>query len=198
MARKICRADSEVGGSGLIFQETQLAGAFVLEVQRHEDNRGFFGRTFCTQEFAEHGLNPSCMQCNISFNARKGTLRGMHLQVAPHEEAKLVRCTMGAIHDVIVDLREHSETYLQHVACELSAENRRMLFVPEGFAHGFLTLTDSTEVFYQMSSMYVPGSASGFRHDDPTLNLEWPGQVVEISEQDRNWPDFQIKTRNDA
>jgi len=182
----------------LIFEATRLNGAFVLDLERHDDERGFFARSFCAEEFAEYGLDPSCLQCNISFNARKGTLRGMHFQVSPYEEAKLVRCTMGAIHDVIVDLREESPTYLEHIAVELSAENRRMLFVPKGFAHGFLTLTDSAEVFYQMSSIYVLGSASGLRYNDPALEIEWPGMPIEISERDRTWPNYQTSTRSDG
>ena len=174
----------------MIFDETQLAGAFIIDPERMEDERGFFARTFCVDEFTAHGLDPACVQCNISFNLRRGTLRGMHTQKPPHEEAKLVRCTLGAIHDVIIDLRPGSTTYAEHVGVELSAENRRMLYIPKGFAHGFQTLADNSEVFYQMSSMYVPGSASGVRYNDPAFGIEWPLPVTEISERDVAYPDF--------
>ena len=147
----------------MIFTETRLAGAYLIEPERIEDERGFFARTWCRDEFERHGLNPRLVQCNVSYNARRGTLRGMHYQAKPHEEAKLVRCTRGAIYDVIVDLRPDSPTYRQWVAAELTAENRRMLYIPEGFAHGFQTLADETEVFYQMSELFHPESARGVR-----------------------------------
>lgn len=178
----------------MIFTETALAGAFLIEPERIEDQRGFFARSFCTAEFAAHGLDTRCAQCNISFNARRGTLRGMHFQRAPHEEAKTVRCTSGAIHDVIVDLRRESPTFGAHVAFELSRENRRMLFVPAGFAHGFQTLTDETEVFYMMSTAYVPGAAEGLRYDDPALGIQWPEPVRAISDRDLGYEPFDPAT----
>jgi len=172
----------------MLFTETTLAGAYVIAPERQADERGFFARTFCADAFAERGLATDFPQCNISFNAERGTLRGMHYQEPPHAEAKLVRCTMGAIHDVIVDLRPDSPTFTQWVAAELSAENRRMLYIPEGLAHGFLTLTDSSEVFYQISRRYDRASARGVRYDDPAFGIDWPGPIKVISERDRNWP----------
>lgn len=172
------------------FEQLRLEGAFLIRPQPIEDSRGFFARSFCGQEFAAQGLKPSFVQCNISFNARKGTVRGMHFQLPPHEEVKLVRCTAGAIHDVIVDLRPGSPTRGQWLAVELSARNRHMLYVPEGFAHGFKTLEDATEVFYQMGSAYVPGAASGLRYDDPALAIDWPEGEVVISDRDLSYPPF--------
>ncbi len=174
----------------MIFIPTRLAGAFILEPEKQEDDRGFFARTWCQRELEAHGLNPRLVQCSISFNKKKGTLRGLHFQSAPHEEAKLVRCTMGAIYDVILDLRGHSPTFKEHVAVVLSAENRKMLYVPEGLAHGFQTLEDHTEVFYQMSEFYVPASAGGVRWDDPAFGIQWPAADRIISERDRSYPDF--------
>ena len=156
------------------FIETRLKGAFVIEPERLADERGFFARMWCQREFIAHGLNPDLVQCNISFNTNKGTLRGMHHQAAPHEEAKLVRCTMGAIYDVIIDLRPDSPTYKAWLAVELTAPNRKMLYVPEGFSHGFMTLADNTEVFYQMSEFYSPECASGIRWNDPQFGIVWP------------------------
>lgn len=170
------------------FIETGLKGSWLLEPECHGDERGFFARTFCAREFAEHGLPDRFAQCNISFNHKRGTLRGMHFQHPPHEEGKLVRCTMGAIHDIIVDLRPDSPTRLQHFAVELSAENRRQLFVPKGFAHGFQTLADGSEVFYQMSEFFVPGVAAGLRYDDPALGLHWPLPVSVIATKDLELP----------
>lgn len=174
----------------MIFAETGLAGAFVVDVERREDERGFFARSWCRREFAARGLNPELVQCDISFNIRKGTLRGMHYQIAPCEEAKLVRCTRGALCDVIVDLRPGSATFKQHAREVLTAENRRMLYVPEGFAHGFLTLEDATEVFYQMSEYHAPERARGFRWNDPAFGIPWPAEVEVVSERDRSYPDF--------
>jgi dTDP-4-dehydrorhamnose 3,5-epimerase len=174
----------------LIFSETRLKGAWIVDLERLEDERGFFARSWCQREFAERGLNPSLVQCNISFNRKKGILRGMHYQVTPYEEAKLVRCTMGALYDVIIDLRPGSSTFRQWVAAELSASNRRMLFVPEGFAHGFQTLEDNTEVFYQMSAVYSAGHAEGVRWDDPAFGIQWPPGDRIISARDRAYPDF--------
>jgi dTDP-4-dehydrorhamnose 3,5-epimerase len=174
----------------VIFVPTALPGAFVIELERLEDERGFFARTWSAQEFEAHGLNAQLVQCSTSFNRRRGTLRGMHWQVAPFAEAKLVRCTMGAIHDVVLDLRPDSPAYLQHLAIELSAANRRMLYVPEGCAHGFQTLVDDTEVFYQMSQVYSPEHARGVRWDDPAFGLPWPPGERIMNDRDRNYPDF--------
>jgi len=172
------------------FAQTELAGAFVVDLEPIEDERGFFARSFCVEEFTRHGLDPLVQQCNVSFNRLKGTLRGMHSHVHPFEEAKLVRCTRGGIFDVIIDMRPGSATYKRHVGVELTAENRRALFVPEGFFHGFLTLDDNTEVFYQMSRVFVPGKAIGIRWNDPAFGIVWPGEVRAISEKDRSYPDF--------
>jgi dTDP-4-dehydrorhamnose 3,5-epimerase len=174
----------------LIFTETKLAGAFVIEMERRADERGFFARTFCRQEFEAHGLNPGVVQCNVSFNKRKGTLRGMHYQAAPFAEAKLVRCTSGSIYDVIIDLRPSSATFKKYFAVELSAENGRMLYIPEDFAHGFQTLQEDTEVFYQMAQRYSAEQARGVRWNDPAFGIEWPEGERIIIERDKNYPDF--------
>ena len=178
----------------MFFQETALVGAYIIDADMHHDDRGFFARTWCRNEFAERGLNPRLVQCNISFNLKKGTWRGMHYQLAPHEEAKLVRCTMGAICDVVVDLRPDSPTFKQHVTVELSAKNRRMLYIPERFAHGFVTLEDNSEIFYQMSEFYAPESARGFRWNDPVFAIDLPFGISVISERDRDYPDFRVDT----
>lgn len=171
------------------FLPTELHGCFVVDPQPLADERGFFARTFSAEEFSRHGLNPAVGACSISFNARRGTLRGLHLQVAPHDEAKLVRCTQGRVFDVAVDLRPGSPTHLGWTSAELSADNHRSLYLPEGFAHGFLTLEDSTEVTYQMSHAYVAEAASGLRWDDPALGIAWPGTgALTISQRDRAWP----------
>jgi dTDP-4-dehydrorhamnose 3,5-epimerase len=172
----------------MIFTETELPGAFVIDLDARRDERGFFARTFCQQEFEAHGLEPVVAQCNLSYNHAAGTLRGMHLQVEPAPEAKLVRCTAGAIYDVIVDLRPGSPTRLRHVGVELTARNRRALYVPGMFAHGYLTLTDDAEVTYQVSEFYTPGAERGLRHDDPALGIAWPVPVTVISEKDASWP----------
>jgi len=174
----------------MLFTETDLKGAFLIEPERREDSRGFFARTWCEKEAVAHGINPRVVQCDISFNRRKGTLRGMHYQKPPFEEAKLVRCTMGAIHDVIIDLRRDSPTFKHHLALVLTAESRRMLYIPEGFAHGFQTLEDSTEVFYQMSQFYAPDCAAGVRWNDPAFGIEWPDDTRIINERDQTYPDF--------
>ncbi len=162
----------------------------MIEVEKREDQRGFFGRTFCREEFEAHGLNSQVVQCNTSFNKRKGTLRGMHFQAVPFAEAKLVRCTSGSIYDVIIDLRPASRTFKRHFAVELSAANQRMLYIPENMAHGFQTLEDDTEVFYQMSQMFSAEHARGVRWNDPAFGIEWPADERIITERDRNYPDF--------
>lgn len=172
----------------MIFVETPLSGAFVVEPERIEDHRGFFARSFCQREFAARGMASTLVQCNISYNHKAGTLRGMHFQAAPHEEAKLVRCTMGAIHDVIVDLRPESPTYRQWFGVDLTADNRRMLFIPAGFAHGFQTLVDGSEVFYQMSEFFHADSGRGLRFDDPALDIRWPLDALIVSDRDRSYP----------
>ena len=174
----------------MIFRESKLRGAFIIEPELLEDERGFFARTFSRDEFDAHRLNPQVVQCNISFSKSKGSLRGMHFQAAPYEEAKLVRCTSGAIYDVIIDLRADSSTFKQWIAVELTAENRCMLYVPEGLAHGFQTLEEDTEVFYHMSEFFHPESARGIRWNDPTFSIEWPITAVIASTKDRNYPDF--------
>jgi len=164
----------------------------VIDFEPREDERGFFARTFCAREFEEHGLNSRLVQSSISFNKERGTLRGMHWQEAPHGECKLVRCTRGAIYDVMLDLRRESSTFREWIALELSAENRRQVYVSEGFAHGFQTLTDSTEVFYQMSEFFAPDSARGVRWNDPAFTIHWPHAGRQImSERDTSYPDFQ-------
>lgn len=174
----------------MIFQETPLAGAYVIDIQRLEDERGFFARTWCQREYAAHGLNPSLAQCSISFNKQKGTLRGMHYQLPPHAEAKVVRCTRGAIFDVIIDLRPESPTYKQHFGLTLTPENHTMLYVPERCAHGLLTLADETEVLYLISEFYAPEQARGVRWNDPAFAIQWPETVQVISERDTAYPDF--------
>ncbi len=159
-------------------------------MEKYVDRRGYFARTYCEQEFASHGLNSSFVQCNVSFNKLKGTLRGMHFQTAPYEEAKLIRCTRGAIYDVIIDLRLGSPTFKRHFTIALSAENGKMLYVPEGFAHGFQTLEDNTEVFYQMSQFYTADHARGVRWNDPAFGIEWPADERIILERDQSYPDF--------
>jgi dTDP-4-dehydrorhamnose 3,5-epimerase len=171
----------------MIFHETKLRGAFLIELERREDNRGFFARTFCQKEFAAHGLKPVIAQANVAYNARKGTLRGMHFQFPPAGESKLVRATRGAILDIIVDLRPESPTYLQHVAVELSADNHRALYVPERFAHGYQALEDRTETSYQVGEFYTPDCEGGLSPFDPLLGLSWPLPVGPMSEKDSKW-----------
>ncbi|MGI8654644.1 MAG: dTDP-4-dehydrorhamnose 3,5-epimerase [Pyrinomonadaceae bacterium] len=174
----------------MIFTETKLKGAFIVEPERLADERGFFARSWSAREFAQRGIDSRLVECNISFNKKKGTLRGMHFQTAPHAQAKLVRCTMGAIYDVIIDLRPASQTFRQWIAAELSAANGRMLFVPEEFAHGFQTLEGNTEVFYQMAEYYAPESGSGVRWNDPAFGIEWPPDERIIIDRDQQYPDF--------
>ena len=171
----------------MIFTETKLKGAFVIDLERREDNRGFFARSFCQHEFADHGLKPVIAQANVAFNHKKGTLRGMHFQFPPAAETKLVRATRGAILDIIVDLRPESPTYLKHVAVELTADNHRALYVPERFAHGYQVLEDTTETSYQVGEFYAPGTEGGLLYSDPRLGLTWPLEMTEISEKDRLW-----------
>lgn len=174
----------------MIFAETELPGARIVDLERHEDARGFFARTWCRREFREEGLASEMVQSSLSFTGARGTLRGMHLQMPPCEEAKLVRCVRGAIHDVIIDLRPESPTFTEHLAVELTAENRRALYVPEGFAHGFQTLEDATEVFYQMSEFHSPGHARGVRWNDSAFGIHWPVDDPTLKARDANYPDF--------
>ncbi len=173
----------------MIFSETTLKGAFTIELEKREDDRGFFARGWCRKEFADHGIHVEALQGNVSWNPAKGTLRGMHWQVAPHEEGKLIRCPRGRIFDVIVDLRPGSPTQYQWFGAELTSENYRMMWCPPGFAHGFQTLEDNCEVNYLVSAAYSPEASRGLRYDDPAIGIAWPLPVTTISEQDRNWPD---------
>lgn len=172
------------------FTETKLQGVFIIDIEPVEDARGFFARTWCQREFEAHGLCMQWVQCNISFNKHRGTLRGMHYQMAPFAEVKLVRCTAGAIYDVIIDLRPSSPTFKRWLSVELAAERQRMLYIPEGFGHGFQTLADASEVFYQMSQFYAPEYARGVRWDDPAFKISWPEDNRIISEKDQGFPDF--------
>jgi dTDP-4-dehydrorhamnose 3,5-epimerase len=174
----------------VIFIETALKGAFIIEPEQLTDERGFFARTWCQREFTVHGLNPRLVQCSVSFNRKKGTLRGMHYQAKPYEEAKLIRCPRGAIYDVIIDLRLDSPTFKQWVAFELTANNGLILYVPEGYAHGFQTLEDCTEVFYQISEFYTSTFSRGVRWNDPAFAIQWPLAERIISERDQSYPDF--------
>jgi dTDP-4-dehydrorhamnose 3,5-epimerase len=174
----------------MIFEPLALSGAFHIRSEPFPDDRGFFARIFCQREFARHGLSARVAQSSLSFNRSRHTLRGMHYQVGEHAEVKLVRCTAGSIHDVIIDLRPGSSTYLQHVAVTLSAGERNLLYVPAGFAHGFLTLEDETEVCYQISEFYAPEAARGARWDDPAFGIDWPHPPAVISERDRSYPDY--------
>ena len=177
----------------MIFMETPLKGATLVCPELISVERGFFARSWCAREFGDHGLESRFVQCNISYNRGKGTLRGMHYQIPPFEEGKLVRCTRGGIHDVIIDLRHDSVSFGKHFGVTLTAENRTMLYVPKGFAHGFLTLENDTEIFYQMSEFYAPDCARGIRWNDPAFTIEWPGEVRIISEKDCSYPDYDLK-----
>ena len=172
----------------MIFTESQLPGAYIIDMTCMDDERGFFARSFCPEEFAAHGLALHLGQCSVSFNAKKGTLRGMHFQVAPDAEAKLVRCTRGSIFDVIIDLRPDSPTHGHWLGVDLSADNHLMLYVPEGFAHGYQTLTDDAEMYYMTSAFYAPNAARGVRFDDPEFSIQWPLAATVVSDQDRSWP----------
>ena len=180
------------------FTSTGIGGVWVIEAERLEDERGFFARTWDVEEFAQRGLNPKLAQCSISYNRARATLRGLHYQAAPHEEAKVVRCTAGAIFDVALDLRPGSASFSEWFGIELSAENRRALYVPEGCAHGFLTLDDGCEVHYQISQTYTPEAARGVRWNDPAFAIGWPGEVVVINERDSSYPDFQLERAGQA
>ena len=174
------------------FTETELQGAFAIDLEPREDERGFFARAWCEQELADHGLDTRVSQCNLAYNTKEGTLRGMHYQAPPHAEVKLVRCTSGGVYDVIIDLRPDSPSYMGWIGVELTAENRRALYVPEGFAHGYQTLSDGTETYYQVSAPYTPAAERGVRWDDPVFGIEWPPAAERvISEKDRAWPDYQ-------
>lgn len=175
----------------MIFTETRLKGAYLIDIDRREDERGFFARTWCMEEFKQHGLNSRLAQCNISVNKKRGTLRGMHYQVAPFAEAKLVRCTKGAIYDVIIDLRPDSATFKEWFAVEINAENRRALYIPEGFAHGFQTLEDDSEVCYQMSEFYHPECARGVKWNDLAFGIEWVIPSPILSTRDRSYPNYE-------
>ncbi len=174
----------------VIFTETELRGSYVIQPERQEDERGFFARVWCQKEFHEHRLDITVVQCNVSFNKKRGTLRGMHYQAHPHAEVKVIRCTKGSIYDVIVDLRPDSPTYKRYISVFLSADNHKVLYVPTGFAHGFQTLEDHTEVFYHMSEFYTPESARGFRWNDPAFHIVWPDDTRTISSKDLSYPDF--------
>jgi dTDP-4-dehydrorhamnose 3,5-epimerase len=174
----------------MIFTACKLNNAYMIDLDRKADERGFFARTYCRDEFAAHGLLPEFVQCNLSFNSRRSTLRGMHYQVRPNEEEKLVQCIRGVIYDVIIDLRPASSTYKQWLSVELDADSRRMLYVPAGFAHGYLTLADDTEVRYQVSASYAPESERAVRWNDPAFNIQWPMHPEVISSKDRQHPDF--------
>jgi dTDP-4-dehydrorhamnose 3,5-epimerase len=172
----------------MIFHETKLKGAFIVELDKMDDDRGFFARAFCSQKFEQHGLRPQVVQANMSYNHKKGTVRGMHYQVSPASEPKFIRCISGSIWDVIIDMRPDSPTYLQNIGVELSAENRRAIYVPDMFAHGNQALTDGAELLYLVGEFYTPGCERGVRHDDPLIEIEWPLAVTVISDKDASWP----------
>ena len=174
----------------MLFKQTKFKGVFIIEPERLKDRRGFFARTFCKKEFEKHGLNPRIVQCSISLNKKKGTLRGMHYQAFPHQEAKLVSCIRGAIYDITIDLRPDSPTFKQWLAVELTADNHRMLYVPEGVAHGFQTLVDNTEILYQMFEFYYPECARGVRWNDPAIGIQWPFKNCIVSPKDQQYSDF--------
>lgn len=177
----------------MIFTETSLKGAFLIEIKKLEDDRGFFGRSWCRREFEEHGLNADICQMNTSLTLKKGTIRGIHYQVDPYQETKFIRCTRGRVYDVIVDLRVDSPTFLQWIGHELSADNYKMVYVPENFAHGLLSLEDNSEVYYPVTQFYTPGAERGIRWNDPALDIKWPINVEIVSEKDSNHPDFNIE-----
>lgn len=194
--RKICSSYSRGESLFMIFTETKLKGMFIIELEKHKDERGFFARTWDQKKISEFGLNPKIVQCNISFNKKKGTIRGMHYQIAPYEEAKLVSCTKGKIFDVAIDLRSKSKTFKEWIGSEISARNYNMLYIPEGFAHGFQTLEDNTEVFYQMSEFYMPEFARGIRWDDEAFQIKWPFKPPIISKKDLSFVPFKKRAVN--
>lgn len=179
----------------MLFEKTPLLGAYLIGLERRQDDRGHFARAFCASEFAEHGLETTFVQANLSTNTKAGVVRGMHFQRSPHEEVKLVRCIAGAIYDVIVDLREGSATYLKWFGARLTPENGLMMYVPRGFAHGYQSLTDGATAHYMVSALYSPGSEGGVRHDDPAIGIQWPEHVADLSPKDRSWPPLQRPTR---
>ncbi|MBK9948853.1 MAG: dTDP-4-dehydrorhamnose 3,5-epimerase [Nitrospira sp.] len=179
----------------MIFHETKLKGAYLIDLDRISDERGFFSRRWCAKEFARHGLNPAVVQVNIGHNIKKGTVRGMHFQIDPNREVKLVYCSRGSLYDVIIDLREGSPTHGQWIGAELTAENARMLYVPEGFAHGYQTLEDETDLVYQTSQFYAKESASGVRFNDPAFDIVWPLPVSTVSSGDQGWSDYKKEAR---
>ena len=179
----------------MIFHETKLKGAFIVELDKKEDHRGFFARAFCAKEFDQHGLRPQVVQANMSYNNKKGTLRGMHYQVAPASEPKFIRCIRGAIWDVIIDMRPDSPTYLEHIGVELSADNRRAIYVPDMFAHGNQTITEDSELLYLVGEYYTPGCERGVRYDDPAIGIKWPLPVTVISDKDKSWPLLDVKAK---
>ena len=183
-----------MGYKQMLFQETKLKGAYIIDIERKEDHRGFFARSWCRKELESNCLNLQLVQANIGFSLKKGTLRGMHFQRAPYQEVKIVRCTLGMIYDVIVDLRKNSSTYKQWIGVELNQDNHRMIYVPEGFAHGYQTLVDNTEIYYMTSEFFKPEFASGIRYNDPIFRIEWPVEVECISEGDSTWPDYTDQT----
>jgi dTDP-4-dehydrorhamnose 3,5-epimerase len=190
VGRAVRGADPDDDGVPVIFTSTPLPGAVLIEPESHEDHRGSFTRIFCVEEFSAQGLETRLVQCSLSHNHRRGTLRGMHYQIAPREEVKIVRCIRGAIYDVIIDLRPDSPTYTKHFAVVLSAANRKALYIPKGFAHGFQTLEDDSEVLYQMSEFYSPQHARGVRWNDPAFGIEWPIPDPIILDRDASYPDF--------
>ncbi len=176
----------------MIFTETKLKGAFIIEIQKLEDERGFFGRAWCQKEFEEYGLNPNICQINTSYTKKKGTIRGLHYQVNPYQETKFIRCTRGRIFDIIIDLRPGSPTFMQWIGNELSSANYKMVYVPENFAHGILTLEDNSEIYYPVTQFYTSGAERGIRWNDPAFNIKWPIEVEIVSDKDNSHPDFDI------
>lgn len=181
---------NSTGRNNMIFTPTTLKGAYIIELEKREDSRGFFARTWDEKEFEAHGIFRKPVQKNMSYSTKKGTMRGMHYQISPYEESKLIRCTKGAIYDVIIDLRKDSPTFKQWFGVELNDTNYKMLFLSEGFAHGFITLTDTTEVSYQVSAFYTPGSEQIIRYNDPQFSIPWPMEVTEITDKDKNQADY--------
>ena len=191
MGWKVHHSNSR-SSSFMIFTECNLSGAYIIQPNLINDERGFFTRSFCQKEFLAKGLKSNIKQCNVSFNIKKGTIRGMHYQTTPYQEAKLIRCTKGKVYDVIIDLRPHSSTYKQSITVELSETNRKMLYVPENFAHGFQTLEDNTELFYHMFETFNPSFSAGLRWNDPSFSIDWPLSISHISEKDISYKDYSL------